>query len=216
MIEKNWSLDKSTTLKKVISEISTTIFNEVHTSIADNKELNTKEKIVEYITDALKHDDFVTVEYVRAGCTIAYNIAKTYNHQITFSSAFDFPVSKVMDNAGSYSLKFDLDEQSICIDTSKASGVIQLYGAINGMIESMSSFNSGTSAPSKASKLYKVMEESGFGLEGDKTWAKKWQTEYGPITLHLNYKNDLGALTEQDICAAQLITTILETLRVKT
>jgi hypothetical protein len=215
VIEKNWSIDKSTTLKKIINEIATIIFNEVHTFIADDNGLNTKKKIADYITDALKHDDFITVEYVRADCTVAYHIAKTYGNRITFSSAFDFPVSKTMENAGSYSIKFDLDEQSICIDTSKANGIIQLYGAVNGMIESMSSFNSGTSAPAKVSELYKVMEESGFALEGDKTWTKKWQTEYGPITLHLNYKNDLTALTEQDVCAAQLITTILETLKVK-
>ncbi len=212
MIEKNWSLDKTTTVKKVIAEISTTIFNEVNTFIADDNGLNTKKKIIDFITNALKEEDFVTVEYVRAGCTVAYNISKTYGNRITFSSAFDFPVSQTLENAGSYSLKFDLDEQSICVDTSKANGVIQLYGAINGMIESMSSFNSGTSAPAKVSELYKIMEGGGFALEGDKTWAKKWKTEYGPITLHLDYKNDLSSLTEQDVSAAQLITTILETL----
>jgi len=211
MIEKNWLLDK-TTLRKIVNEISETIYNEVNTFIADDDGLNTKKKISDYIIKALKEDDFVTVEYVRAGCTVAYNISKTYGNRITFSSAFDFPVSQTLENAGSYSLKFDLDEQSICVDTSKANGVIQLYGAINGMIESMSSFNAGTSAPAKVSELYKIMEDGGFALEGDKTWAKKWRTEYGPITLHLDYKNELNALTEQDVSAAQLITTILDTL----
>jgi hypothetical protein len=183
MIEKTW--DISGGLDAPLKDIAKIIYNEVNGFISDKA---TPKSIVAHFKRELKKSDFTDMTFEIAGCKVAYNVCKVAN-QIALSSAFDLPRGGRKVSVGPFEVGLRLENFYLCLDTSKATDVIQFYLA-------MERFGSTTTVPSdaetvKTSELFKFFEDLNYELDGDKSWHKTVKNSAGKMIVQIMFDGSL-------------------------
>jgi len=182
VLEKTF--DVSNDIDKAIKEVASLIYKETNGFISDMSEND----IFDKIKTELKTSDFVSIPFEISGCTVAYNLINL-GGELSVSSAFDLPPKSNI-TIGPFEIDFRLDSSYICLDTSKANDVIQLYLAMEGFANDIGEATSDETV--KASEVLSFFENNKFHQDYDRVWSKKIKTSIGEISTRVKLTQDLS------------------------
>jgi hypothetical protein len=189
VIEKTWNVKGG--LDGPLSDAAGIIYNEVKDYLDENE---SKKKIVAYFKKEFKHADFVSKVYEVAGCKVVYNLVKLRD-QLSMSSAFDLPRNGSHIKSGPFEMRFRMEQGYLCLDTSRATDVIQFHMGLEGFSAKIGEPKDDTLA--KPSEIFKFFEENEFKLEGDKTWTKYIRNSAGRIETQIYFEGQLDSGVNQ-------------------
>jgi len=183
VIEKTW--DISGGIDGPLKEIAAIIYGEVNGFISDKA---TPKSIVSHFKRALKKSDFTDIVFEIAGCKVAYNLVKI-NNMFALSSAFDLPRGGRKVEIGPFEVGLRLENFYVCLDTSKATDVIQFYLAMEGFGNTVQQQQNDETI--KTSELFKFFEDLGYSQGGDKSWHKTVKNSAGKMVVQVMFNASL-------------------------
>ena len=128
------------------------------------------------------------IQFKLAGCKVAYNIIHM-DDTLTLSSSFDLPRDRVM-RIGPFDVTFRIETSYLCLNTAKATEVIQLYLGMEGFATSMCEALSGDIV--KAGEIFQIFDESKFDHIREKRWSKTLKLDLGTMQMFVDLKEDLS------------------------
>ena len=183
MIEKTF--DAAGGLDAPLKAIAKIIHGEVNGFISDSA---TPKSIIAHFKKQLKKQDFTDMVFEIAGCRVAYNLCKIGN-LLALSSAFDLPRHDHKVAIGPFQIGLRLENFHICLDTSKATDVIQFYLALEKFGETTVLQENPETI--KTSEMFKLFEDMGYTFGEAQSWHKQIKNSAGKMVVQIVLEGSL-------------------------